>query len=69
MVRFQTNLCVLLANPFDKPSPLARGFVTYGTDSGRESKPADPPQVFALNDEAFGNCVPFVQEIAMPPSP
>ena len=43
------------AYPFDKPSPLARGFVTYGTDSGHESKPGEPPQVFALNDEAFEN--------------
>src|ERR1700742_1403960 len=43
------------AYPFDKPSPLARGFVTYGTDSGHESKPGAPPQVFSLNDEAFEN--------------
>ena len=43
------------AYPFDKPSPLARGFVTYGTDSGHESKPGEPPQLFALNDEAFEN--------------
>jgi hypothetical protein len=40
---------------FDAPSPLARGFVTYGTDSGHESKPGEPPQLFALNDEAFLN--------------
>ena len=26
------------AYPFDKPSPLARGFVTYGTDSGHEPR-------------------------------
>jgi feruloyl esterase len=43
------------AYPFDKPSPLARGFVTYGTDSGHQSKPGEPPQVFSLNDEAFEN--------------
>src|SRR3954469_5072072 len=43
------------AYPFDKSSPLARGFVTYGTDSGHESKPGEPPQLFALNDEAFEN--------------
>jgi hypothetical protein len=43
------------AYPFDKPSPLARGFVTYGTDSGHETRPGEPPQVFALNDEAFEN--------------
>src|ERR1019366_3551811 len=38
-----------------KPSPLARSFVTYGTDSGHQTKPGEPPQVFALNDEAFEN--------------
>ena len=43
------------AYPFDKPSPLARGFVTYGTDSGHQSKLGEPPQIFALNDEAFEN--------------
>lgn len=29
-----TGLGLPPAYPFDKPSPLARGFVTYGTDSG-----------------------------------
>ena len=43
------------AYPYDKASPLARGFVTYGTDSGHESKPGEPPQTFALNAEAFEN--------------
>ena len=50
-----TGLALPPALPFDKPSPLARGFVTYGTDSGHESKPGEPPQAFALNDEAFEN--------------
>lgn len=50
-----TGLGLPPAYPYDKPSPLARGFVTYGTDSGHESKPGEPPQVFALNDEAFEN--------------
>ena len=50
-----TGLSLPPAAPFDKPSPLARGFVTYGTDSGHETKPGEPPQVFALNDEAFEN--------------
>jgi Tannase and feruloyl esterase len=50
-----TGLGLPAAYPFDKPSPLARGFVTYGTDSGHQSKPGAPPQVFALNDEAFEN--------------
>src|SRR5205085_3749435 len=31
-----TGLGLPPAYPFDKPSPLARGFVTYGTDSGHE---------------------------------
>jgi hypothetical protein len=43
------------AAPFDGPSPLAKGFVTYGTDSGHENKPGEPPQSFAANDEAFVN--------------
>jgi feruloyl esterase len=50
-----TGLALPPAYPFDTPSPLARGFVTYGTDSGHETKPGEPPQVFALNDEAFEN--------------
>src|SRR6266700_3613853 len=50
-----TGLGLPPAYPFDKPSPLARGFVTYGTDSGHESKPGEPPQTFALNAEAFEN--------------
>lgn len=50
-----TGLGLPPAYPFDRPSPLARGFVTYGTDSGHETRPGEPPQVFALNDEAFEN--------------
>lgn len=50
-----TGLALPPASPFGKPSPLARGFVTYGTDSGHETKPGEPPQTFALNDEAFEN--------------
>ena len=50
-----TGLGLPPAYPFDKPSPLARGFVTYGTDSGHENKPGEPPQTFALNAEAFEN--------------
>ena len=40
---------------FDKPSPLAQGYVTYGTDSGHETKQGEPPQAFAMNDEALVN--------------
>src|SRR5689334_15205208 len=50
-----TGLALPPAHPFQKPSPLAQGFVTYGTDSGHENKPGEPPQVFGLNDEAFEN--------------
>jgi feruloyl esterase len=50
-----TGLGLPPAYPFGMQSPLARGFVTYGTDSGHETKPGEPPQVFALNDEAFEN--------------
>jgi feruloyl esterase len=39
----------------DKPSPLMRGFVTYGTDSGHQNAPNVPLQAFALNDEALTN--------------
>ncbi|HOB96681.1 MAG TPA: tannase/feruloyl esterase family alpha/beta hydrolase [Aquabacterium sp.] len=43
------------AQRFDTPSPLAQGFVTVGTDSGHQNKPGEPPQAFALNDEALLN--------------
>jgi hypothetical protein len=43
------------AAPFNGASPLARGFATYGTDSGHALKPGEPPQLFAANDEAFVN--------------
>jgi feruloyl esterase len=41
--------------PADRPSPLARGFVTYGTDSGHQNAAGVPLQAFALNDEALTN--------------
>jgi feruloyl esterase len=50
-----TGLGLPPSQPFDRPSPLARGFVTYGTDSGHETKQGELPQLFALNDEAFEN--------------
>ncbi len=43
------------AQRFDTPSPLAQGFVTLGTDSGHQNTPNEPPQAFALNDEALLN--------------
>jgi hypothetical protein len=39
----------------DQPGPLARGFVTVGTDSGHQNSPSLPLQAFALNDEALAN--------------
>jgi tannase/feruloyl esterase len=50
-----TGLGLPPAHPFDKPSPLAQGFVTYGTDSGHRTKPGEEPPAFAANDEAFAN--------------
>ncbi len=50
-----TGLGLVPAAPYDKPGPLAQGYVTYGTDSGHEQKPGEAPQAFASNDEAFEN--------------
>ena len=50
-----TGLALPPAAPFDSASPLAQGFATYGTDSGHETKPGEPPQTFAANEEAFVN--------------
>jgi feruloyl esterase len=50
-----SGLGLLPAAPFDQPSPLARGFVTVGTDSGHANLPNVAPQAFALNDEALLN--------------
>lgn len=46
---------LLPAARYDQPSPLGQGYVTYGTDSGHQNKPGEPPQAFALNDEALEN--------------
>ncbi|WP_370681599.1 tannase/feruloyl esterase family alpha/beta hydrolase [Comamonas sp. GB3 AK4-5] len=46
---------LLPAARFDRPAPLAQGFVTYGTDSGHQSQPGEPLQAFALNEEALVN--------------
>lgn len=50
-----TGLALVPAQPYGAPAPLAQGFVTYGTDSGHQNKPGEPPQAFALNDEALVN--------------
>ena len=46
---------LLPAARYDQPSPLAQGYVTYGTDSGHQNSANEPPQAFALNDEALVN--------------
>ena len=50
-----SGLSLVPAAPFDKPAPLALGYVTYGTDSGHQNAPNVPLQAFALNDEALVN--------------
>ncbi|MEY2951986.1 MAG: hypothetical protein RLZZ401_73 [Pseudomonadota bacterium] len=50
-----TGLGHVPAARWDMPSPLAQGFVTYGTDSGHQNKPGEAPQAFAANEEAFEN--------------
>ncbi len=37
------------------PTPLAQGYVTFGTDSGHQAAALPEPQAFALNDEALEN--------------
>jgi feruloyl esterase len=39
----------------DRPGPLARGYVTYGTDSGHQNAPGVRLQAFSLNEEALVN--------------
>lgn len=50
-----SGLALVPASRFDSPAPLAQGFVTVGTDSGHQNRPGEPPQAFALNDEALVN--------------
>ena len=50
-----SGLGLLPAAPFDVAAPLAQGFVTVGTDSGHQNQAGQPPQAFALNDEALEN--------------
>ncbi len=50
-----TGLGLLPSSRPDRPSPLMRGYVTYGTDSGHQNAPNVPLQAFALNDEALVN--------------
>ncbi|TSE23494.1 tannase/feruloyl esterase family alpha/beta hydrolase [Tepidimonas aquatica] len=50
-----TGTGLVPGQPYDYPVPLARGFVTVGTDSGHQNKPGEPLQRFALDDEALVN--------------
>lgn len=50
-----TGLGLVPAAPYDKPAPLARGYVTVGTDSGHQNRPGVSPMAFALNDEMLEN--------------
>ena len=50
-----TGLAFPPASRTDFPAPLARGYVTYGTDSGHQNAPGVPLQAFSLNDEALVN--------------
>lgn len=50
-----TGLAPLRDAPADLPPPVARGFMTYGTDSGHDNAKLKEIQEFALNDEALEN--------------
>ena len=50
-----TGLGLPPSSRIDRPGPLARGFVTYGTDSGHANAPGLALQAFSLNDEALEN--------------
>lgn len=50
-----TGTSLVPAARFEQPVPLARGYVTYGTDSGHQNRPGEAPQAFAMNDEALVN--------------
>ncbi|HEX2650496.1 MAG TPA: tannase/feruloyl esterase family alpha/beta hydrolase [Burkholderiales bacterium] len=50
-----TGTALAPAGPPDRPAPLARGYVTYGTDSGHQNSPGVRLQAFTLNDEALVN--------------
>jgi feruloyl esterase len=42
-------------SPLDVPVPVARGYATWGTDSGHDETKLPELQAFALNDEALEN--------------
>ncbi len=63
-----TGLAQLRENAPGEPHPLARGYATFGTDSGHPISPNVPIQAFALNDEALENFAhasyPKVRDVA-----
>ena len=50
-----TGLAPLRDARRDTPVPVARGFATWGTDSGHDNKKLPHPRAFALNDESLVN--------------
>jgi Tannase and feruloyl esterase len=50
-----TGLAALRDARRDTPVPVARGFATWGTDSGHDNKKLTEPRAFALNDESLVN--------------
>jgi hypothetical protein len=50
-----TGLAPLRDARRDTPVPVARGFATWGTDSGHDNRKLSEPRAFALNDEALVN--------------
>src|SRR3954469_8646805 len=50
-----TGLAPLRDARRDTPVPVARGFATWGTDSGHDNKKLSEPRAFALNDESLTN--------------
>ncbi len=50
-----TGLGLVPAALYDKPAPLAQGYVTVGTDSGHQTPPNTSPMAFAANREALVN--------------
>ena len=50
-----TGLDPVISARLDTPMPVARGYATWGTDSGHENTKLPEIQAFALNDEALVN--------------
>ena len=53
--RVISGLYPLIDAPLDVPVPVARGYATWGTDSGHDETKLSQIQAFALNDEALEN--------------